>query len=189
MTRATYLDGPKVKLGRKRVLTYFEIAFLINLIASNEFTRLSDLILAFREQYYVNEADSPSHSTIRRLFKRRHFVRLVMERRHMCRDVVKRALFLRRVQHVPIQYLVDMDEMAASPDHFLEMKGWGLKGRRLIKRQIKIGTRHFSVIAAYGLYGFICWTIIEGSYGGADFIDFLRKLRPYLIKRQMLSWS
>jgi DDE superfamily endonuclease len=153
------------------------------MIVSGKYTQQSELIQDFKALYYVDKDSAPSGRTIRRMFKKRSFVRLVLERRHMLRDVHKRVVFLRDMQHVPVPDRVDLDEMASSPDQFLEGKGWGMKGKRCIKIQIKIGTKHYSVIAAYGLLGFICWSIIEGSYGGDDFTEFLTKLTPYLTAR------
>ena len=98
----------------------------------------------------------------------------------MRRDVFKRGKYLDIVKRIPIIDLCDIDEMASGDDQFVQKMAWCRKGRRFIKLQIVIGGKHYSVIAAYCLFGFICWSIIEGSYTGEHFAAFLAKLAPML---------
>jgi transposase len=59
-------------------------------------------------------------------------------------------------------------------------------GNPCILTQIVLDNRHFSVIAAYTMAGFLCWNIIEGSVTAENFQIFLNTtLLPFIGETSM----
>lgn len=73
-----------------------------------------------------------------------------------------------------------MDETASTINQFEQKYGWSPIGEKAIRTQIEIQGKHYSVIAAYGLRGFICWSIFEGPVAAIQFVVFLDKLASCL---------
>eukprot|EP01038_Epipyxis_sp_PR26KG_P017401 gene17401-24052_t len=64
---------------------------------------------------------------------------------------------------------------------FFEKYGYCQKSKRCVHTQFIINGSHFSVIAAYTPFGFLCWEIIEGAVCDSDFIHFLHvKFAPLI---------
>jgi len=62
-----------------------------------------------------------------------------------------------------------------------QLYGYAPEGEPALARQIYIGTRAFSVIAAMGVYGFVCWTIFEENLNHTHVEEFIRtKVQPLM---------
>jgi transposase len=110
-----------------------------------------------------------------------NITRKVIERRHIGRSPHDRLAYLQRVAQYEHIHLIDIDETASSPDQFIERYGWSTRGNPCVHTQFVLGNRHFSSIAAYTPFGFLCWQIIEGGDGGA-FRGFLQDfLERYIL--------
>ena len=144
------------------------------MMESKRYSTISDLAREFAIEYYDNIASHPSYRSVIRYFHKENYVRKVIERRHILQDPVKRLEFMERIAHVDPFDSINLDESASSPDQFLQKYGWAPKGEDCIRMQIVIGTRHFSVIAAYTVIGFLCWDIFEGLYSAKEFCHFLQ---------------
>jgi len=82
-------------------------------------------------------------------------------------------LCVRRLRCYDTWDLVDVDEMSQVPDDFLCPYAWGEVGKPVVSRQVIIGTRSFSIIAAVTPLGFLCWDIVEGIITQVEFCRFL----------------
>ena len=98
----------------------------------------------------------------------------------MLRDPEARLQILKDISFVKPRNIVDIDEMAASPDQYQEKYGWAIIGKKAFKTQIKIGSKHYTVIAAYTEFGFLAWEIYLDGVTQDSYIEFLKKLQPYL---------
>jgi hypothetical protein len=144
-TIGLFLSGPRRRSGRQRILSPFEESYLKTLIEDNRFNRIAG------EFYRHIGGHRPSLETLRR----------------------SRSLFSRVMAPISANRIVNIDETAASPDQYKETYGYALKGDKCYKRQFKIGGRHFSVLAAYTVHGFIAWRIFEGPVSSVEFALFM----------------
>ena len=78
---------------------------------------------------------------------------------------------------IGIVQLLAVDETASSPDQFKDKYGYAIEGQKAMRTQFKIGSKHYSVMAAYSTRGFRHWKIKEGSCSGESFQVFLEELR------------
>ena len=120
---------------------------------------------------------APSYETIVRFFHKHRFSRKVLERRHILRDVAEILEYREEIAAIEVLNLISIDETASSPDQFKEKYGWAVEGQKAMRTQFKIGSKHFSVMAAYSMRGFRHWKIVEGSINGETFQEFLREMR------------
>ena len=101
-------------------------------------------------------------------------------------DHEARLRFYLDISFVIPDNFVDIDEMASSPESFLERYGWAPIGDDAIRVQIVIGSHRYCVIAAYTPFGFICWEIYtDENIDAVKFQEFLNgrlrlALRPRL---------
>lgn len=173
--------------GRNKLLTSTAIYYITSLLNENHYTSLKTLITEFINLYYTNPEDAPSYSTFYRAICNENFSRKVMERRNINIDHEERFNFLENIKFLHPSMIIDIDETASSPEQFYEKYGWSKVGEKCIRTQITIGTRHFTVVAAYSDRGFLCWDIIEGSYNSDTFIRFLRDtVYPMIIPGQCI---
>jgi hypothetical protein len=137
---------------------------------------LKESIHRFISEMYDENQFSPSSSTIARAIYTFGYTRKHWQRIHHLKDPAQQLSFLRRLSFVDPTLLVDIDETASSPQSFLEKYGYSIEGEPAIRTQFIIGSRHFTVVAAYTLHGFLCWEIIEGSYNTETFVNFLNNI-------------
>ena len=141
-----------------------------------------DAMVIEHQKFYVNHADAPKKSFISKVLHDEAKLRYkTIEYRHIRSRLRQFVAFLLSIQHVHPMYLHTTDEMSASPKSMMNNKGRGIIGKPLIMRQFKIGARTFSVIATYGIHGFICWRIFEGIVTSIEFQDYLSNTLSYYI--------
>jgi len=109
------------------------------MLATRKFSRIRKLWKCFRLEYYVDQRQAPSYSTILRFIHRQLYSQKVPERRHILQDPAKRVGYIRTIRMIPPVDIVDIDEAASSDDQFLERKGWAVVGQKYLKTQFKIG--------------------------------------------------
>ena len=63
------------------------------------------------------------------------------------------------------------DETAKVESALRRMRGWGMRGSRVESRHLLHHHQHISVLALYGLTGFIDFDHIEGGYNAEDFME------------------
>ena len=150
---------------------------------SNENVRMNlDALVIEHQRFYINPDDAPKKSFISKVLHDEARLRYkTIEFRHIRSRLRQFVAFLFSIQHVHPRFLHATDEMSASPKSMINNKGRGVIGKRLIMRQFKIGTRSFSVIATYGIYGFICWKIFEGIVTSIEFQDYLNNTLSHYI--------
>ncbi len=175
-----YLSGPRQSSGRPR---YFNLALRA---ALELFQKI--ITQKFEGWYFGNGPGlRPSLSTYRKEIAAWDFTRKVMERRHMRRNDTEGYAYLNRIEHINPEYFVDVDETSQNPKSFEMRFGRSPRGQACVHRQVTIGTRTFSTIAAVCPAGFLCWTIHEGTISSVEFNDFLDlELAPYLTPN---SWG
>ena len=127
----------------------------------------------FASRYFDQRPDAPSKSQINRMLKRNNITTKVVDHRHIKRLIRQELIHRRIIEHVHEDFLIDIDEMSAGPKKFNKRMGRSVKGKRCYRRQIKIGTKYYCVIAAMGTKGFICWRIFEGTMKSDEFQKFL----------------
>lgn len=171
--RANFICGPNLRGGRPRRMTYEEISHIRRMIEHKNYRKLSVLRREFEEEFYNIGDEGPSVSTIGRTLHRMNLSRTTLARIHRLQDHEKRLEYIERVAYADTDNLVDLDETAASPKEFLEKYGWSPVGDVSYRRQLKIGNKHYTVIAAYTTRGFLCWKVYEGSVTQEQWIDFL----------------
>ena len=77
--------------------------------------------------------------------------------------------------------MIDVDESASSPQHFIQKYGWAPVNDPCVQHQFYILNKYYSVIAAYTTNGFIKWSIYEGTITSIEFCEFMDQvLRPYV---------
>lgn len=150
-----YVIGNLRSGGPKRCLDKFAQDYILHMLVNQNYRRLSNLCRDFIQEFYTFPEHAPSFSTIVRFVSSENFTRKVMERRHIRQDPIRRLEFMEEMSRLSPDRIVDLDEMPASPDQFLERYGYAPIGKKSIKCQINIGNRHFSVIAAYTWRGFL----------------------------------
>jgi len=139
--------------------------------------------------YYApnNIQAAPSIWLVTQTLHREVLSRKKPEHRHRDCDEVGGLDFVRRLRCYDTWDLVDVDEMSQAPDDFLCPYAWGEVGKPVVTRQIIIGTRTFSIIAAVTPLGFLCWDIIEGMVTQVEFCRFLSNtLGPVLPRSSMI---
>lgn len=80
---------------------------------------------------------------------------------------------MENVAFVEPYLFIDVDETASSPEQFEEKYGWSEIGDPCVYTQLVIGNKHYTAIAAYCIYGFLGWAIVEGSVDAEQFILFV----------------
>lgn len=180
-----YCAGASKKSGRKHRLTPFQTQYLLDLLDAHKDTSLNDLTKLFLEHFGLPHNQNNnflSVETVRRTLKKSNITRKKLEFRHILQSEHKRRAFLNTICHVHPNRLIDIDETPASERELRRRYGYARRGQRAQASQIKIDNRHYSVIAAYSIHGFLCWNIIEGSFAAADYIHFLEaKTSKYVI--------
>ena len=178
----SYILGPYFKPGRKSHLSVEERMLVIDIALENPTWTEAVVRKYFIESFYANQnINHLSLSTVHRIINKADITRKVTERRHILRDDVQGLEYLQRIAHENPYNLIDIDEVSSNPDSFQTRYGRSYIGERCIVRQIVIGTRSFSTIAAMTPFGFLCWQIFEGIIRAEHFCLFLDNvLQPYL---------
>jgi transposase len=183
-----FLEGPKtVRLGRPRMLVGQDVSFLrrlYNRVAPRG--KMKDMHKLFTKSYYAVGSAIPSQSTVSRTIRKRTgltkpITRKKLQRIHRDRDPHRVLTFVERAAPYDPEMWIDIDEMKQTPADFLQLFGYALEGEPATAQQIYIGTRAFSVIAAMGVHGFICWTIFEENLNHTHVEEFVRtKVQPLM---------
>lgn len=181
--RMLYLEEPEKRGGRRKLLTDFGKHYLLNMLKERRYTCITTLAKEFAEEY-CNDEDAPIQPSLRtcyREIKMAGLTKKVIERRHILLDHNLRYEYMERIAFIDPREIIDVDETASSPSQFLAKYGWAESGEKAKRMQFKIGSKHYSVVAAYTYCGFLCWEIIEGSFNSKKFMEFLNlRLSPYL---------
>lgn len=146
------------------------------MISNKNSFRLNSLTFQFALDFYgnIDEDSAPSYDTVRRTVLREGYTRKVLTRLNGLVDNGKRLDYYRSLNYIHYTNFFDIDEMSASPKEFFETYGWAPEGEDAYQMQIKIGNHNYTVIAAYGYFGFICWQIFKDECIDAiKFQDFL----------------
>ena len=89
------------------------------------------------------------------------------------RDEGHRALYWWTLLSLGIQpwQLVFCDETSKRESALRRKRGWGLRGARVTRKEVFHSTKSISVLALYGISGFIDFDCVEGGYSSDDFIE------------------
>ena len=90
--------------------------------------RLSYLGSKFQQDYFEDITIAPSQSTIRRGIIRHNLTRKMQTRININQNPIEINEYLNGIALVSPFNVVDVDEMAASPEDFEEEHGWSPKG-------------------------------------------------------------
>lgn len=186
--RQLFVSEPNRRGGGHFKMDAFEQQYFLSLVREQRTGCLQDIYNDFINEFYGDHPeDAPHTSTGRRVAERAGFTRKIIERRHVNINPQERLAFMERVAFVQPHQWVDIDETASSSAQHREKYGYAPKGEKAMRTQFRIGGRHFSAIAAYTIGGFLCWNIVEGSFGSDQFQTFLRNtLAPLLLSGQCL---
>jgi hypothetical protein len=176
-----YLAGPIQRPSKDASLNQEDRVYFKKYMELQRYNTIKQLHGTFTVEYYEYEGEYPLYRTLLRAVHRENWTCKVTERRNINRDPVEGLEYLEYISYVDPKSIIDIDETAASSKEFYNKYGWAPRGERHITTQFYIGGRHFSVIAAYCTLGFVCWRVVEGTYGANEFISFLEEdLKPYI---------
>lgn len=175
---AEFLSGPRGRPGRRRMMTPFHDAYFIALVNENPHVGFYRLVHLYNAHMGNNTRGS---TTLRRSMERAGYSRKVVERFHCYRSKDERRIFLAAIAPIAAERLIDIDETASSPEQYLRVYGYAPKGRKCYKTQFISGQRHFTVIAAYSVDGFLAWSIIEDAVTAENIVNFMQQLAPLIV--------
>ena len=180
--RDAYALGPYAKPGRKSNISLTEKLVMLDIALQHPTWTEAVVRQHFVTTYYENqEVDHLSVSSVHRVICRADISRKVVERRHILRDDIQGLDYMERIAHHNPYNFIDIDEVSSNPESFQTRYGRAPVGKPCIIRQIVIGTRTFSTIAAMTPFGFLCWRIFEGNVAADQFRGFLEDiLQPYI---------
>jgi len=96
-----------------------------------------------------------------------------MRERAAQRDEAQRAMYWQAIFEEctdPAQLLF-ADETAKVESALRRKRGWGARGTRVESVKLLHRSTHYSILALYGIGGFVGFDFVEGGYCAADFMD------------------
>ena len=156
-------------VGRPKYFWYQQVSdSLLQVTQRNLSAKLEVIRMEFiKEIFGEHEAQFAhlhvSHSTIRRELHARNWTRKVLSRRNIRANPLEELEYLRRMQSVDPNLLVNIDGMVHTAEDFLARYGWAPSGQDAKAVQLWINGRRYGIHAAYCRCGFIAWTIFEGN--------------------------
>ena len=181
----TFLSGAnKIKSGRPRIVdNTAEQIFVLPYKGHGKQLRLNKYVRKFRNEYYGNQLNAPSISTLKRIIARNNITRKKFELRHFKQCPIERINFLYRISCYEPHMIIDIDETPFNKAEINEDRGYAPKGKRAYKTQIVINGKTYSILAAACSRGFLCWAIYDIPITSEIFVDFLDKyLVPLLLE-------
>ena len=180
-----YDDG-NVKIPSKRNKKHDDVVKGIFLyyhsLGRNRFLLLDVVTRNFNSYYYIDPANGPSESTIKRWLKEDRQRRKKVEHRNINKCPVQQAAFMDEMGHIHPSNIYDTDGMSAAPKTMLQEYGRSKIGERCYYPQFVIGTHTFSVLATICDRGVVYYQIYEDTMVDHEiFITYMGELEDYLL--------
>lgn len=113
----------------------------------------------------------------------RGFSLKVMQQAAQQRDERKREIYWFTLFDLGVrpEHLVFCDEASKKDSDLRRKRGWGGRGVRVTRKSFKHNEKNLSILALYGISGFIDFDCVDGGYTSASFIvAFEFMILPYL---------
>ena len=167
------------KLGRRRILSPGDIAFIVALLKRRHTIYVDEIQSELSSSRGIHASATTILCTLRRL----HYSHKCVSARALERNDILCSAFMNRIaDEVPNpDMLMFIDEAACNKKTSARMKGWSLVGKRCVQRRCFMRGQRFSILPVLTLDGIITHDIIPGSVTADRFLQFLRELVVCLI--------
>jgi len=183
-----FLGGISVKTVR-RVLAYFRTHGHVEKIPRSLVPNISDEhaallieIICDNPWLYLDEMSAELHlrsgaaytpiSCYKELIRRGYTLK-TMQYAAVQRDEEQRQLYWNSLNelHVRPEYLLFCDETSKKNSDLRRKRGWGGRGVRVTRRSILHHQKNLSILALYGISGFVDFDCKEGGYSADSFME------------------
>jgi transposase len=158
-------------LGRTRILTPHDVAFLVNALAVTPDLYLDEMVV----QLAIQRGVIVSRHTIQRELKRHGFTLKDLQKEAKERSAIKRAAYWQGIfKHgVCGEHIIFVDESHKDSRTISRRQGWARRGRRAIVNEPFVRGKRYSVLAAISTEGYEAVQIVEGAVTKEIYQDFM----------------
>jgi transposase len=152
------------------------------ILAENRSVTMPSLKRRFYEDFCSEyETILPSISTMYR-YVRRGNTRKLCRIYNVRADPEQEYEYLKKVEHVDAEDIIDCDGMVQTADDCYQRYGWAPPGEEVRRMQIVIGGQSHAVLAAYCTNGFKKWKVFNAGETVSDqeVKAFIESLAPYI---------
>jgi hypothetical protein len=124
-----------------------------------------------------------STSTIARELHDRKWTRKILTRRNIRANTLEQVEYLREIETIDPNLLVNIDGIVHTAEDFLARYGWAPSGEEAKAVQLWINGKRYGIHAAYCRSGFIAWAIFEGNITQSEVSYFIHIVLKAALQR------